>query len=81
MKLLNVYEAGHRASSKEYPLHNDNWTYTHSYEWQYELYNKYRDINDSLIFKSIELKIQYITKSQLNKIKNDVIFFMSLIKM
>ena len=67
MKLLNVYEAGHRASSKEYPLHNDNWTYTHSYEWQYELYNKCEDINDSLTWKSIKLKIQQTKKNQLKK--------------
>ena len=80
-KLLNISEAGHRASSKEYLLNNDNLTYKHWYEWQYELYNKYEDINDSLILKSIELKIQQITKNQLNKIKNDVVFCMSLKKM
>ena len=75
MKLLNISETGHRATSKECPLNNKNWTYKHWYELQYELYNKYGDINDSLIWKSIELKIQQITMNQLNKIKNDVILF------
>ena len=74
MKLLNIYEAGHRTSSKERPLNNENWTYKHWYEWQYELYHKYGDINDSLILKPIEFKIHQITKNQLNKIKNDEIF-------
>ena len=62
MKLLNISEVGHRASSKECPLNTDNWTYKHWYEWEYKLYQKYGDIDDSLIFKSIELKIQQIRR-------------------
>ena len=49
MKLLNLSEVGHRATSKECPLNNENWTCRHWYQCQYELYNKYGDINDSLI--------------------------------
>ena len=64
MKLLNISEAGHRATSKECHLNNENWTYKYWYEQQYELYIKYGDINDSLLWKLIELKIQYITKNQ-----------------
>ena len=29
MKLLNISEADHRATSKEYPLNNKNWIYKH----------------------------------------------------
>ena len=54
MKLLNISETSHRATSKECPLNNENWTYKHWYQQQYELHNKYGDINDSLIWKSIK---------------------------
>ena len=63
MQMLNIPVAVRRTSSKKYPLNNENQKYKHWYEWQYELYNKYGDINHSLILKSIELKIQQITKN------------------
>ena len=31
MKLLNICEAGHRATSKECSLNNKNWTYKRWY--------------------------------------------------
>ena len=32
MNMLNISEAGYRASSKEYPLNNENWKYKHWYK-------------------------------------------------
>ena len=32
MKLLNISEAGHISTSKEYPLINENWTCKHWYQ-------------------------------------------------
>lgn len=51
--MLNIPEAGHRATSKEFPLNNENWTYKHWYQWQYHMYQTYGDINDILIMKSL----------------------------
>ena len=70
-----MYEPDHRATSKECPLNNENWTYKHWYEWQYHLYKTYGVINNLLIMKPLQNYIQQISKNKFNKMTNGMIIF------
>ena len=81
MKLLNVPEAGHRTNIKDYPLNNDNWINKHWHQWHFQLYNQFEGINDIVYLNLVPCKIKDINKSELKKLRNDLIFFTHWTKM
>ena len=78
VKLLNVRDASHRVNSKECPLHNENWINKHWNQWPLQLFNEIGNINDNEHLNLVQYKIKDLNKSELKKLKDDLIFFYSV---
>ena len=78
MKLLNILDAGHRTNSKDCHLNNENLINKHWNQWQFQLYNQCVNINDNKYLNLVQYKIKDFNKSELKKLRKDLIFFYSV---
>ena len=76
--MLNVRDARHRANSKDCPLNNDNWINNHRNQWQLQLSNEFGNINGNEYLNLVKYKINDLSKNDLKKLRNDLMFFIQL---
>ena len=76
VKLLSVRDTEHRANRKDCPLNNENWINKHWKQWQLQLSNEFGNINDNEYLNLVQYKIKDLNKSELKKMRNDLIFFL-----